>query len=1051
MSIIFLLITILSYSVIIHGHSFFGNLQQRSLTSSKGKQSSSSSSAVQLIVPTHGLYINSKDKAILDTSIQQDEEEPVLQYHPPSVLQTWWTRSKLQWLHFPPFINTLHQQKNMMLKLKLEGNLMLDDGQLGYGSTLLPSCSSESMKVHSLTQLMQIINFAIYDPRIQGICIELGSITNNGYTTLQEMIRLFTYFKSSKKILIGFSDGITVTESEYLLSRSFHEYYLSPISSIQLYGFLQECSFYTLLLQRIGIDYQSFNIGEYKGYGNQYTSTSISTKSREIYSTLLYQQSQYWLQTVASSLNITTRQLQENTWNRKIPFTMTEYLQHGMITGILYPDQVMTLLTNRFRLTPSKIPPILVMVFTGKWLHRVWKQFTSVSFTWKQLSFLWIHKESIMKLGMFVSVLTWKEKWLLFQGSVNVLRLVGYGQQMMGKYHLIANTNTTTTAMSSSMTANTTSTSLNNSTNTTTNKPYHLRRLRYSLSKDYEEYPQRKLNIYNHPDTTSTTMDAIDTTDVNELTAALDSIKQFVSHRPDKKKIGKIVKDWIKTHISNLKTCCQAMSRHCHHFFSCQLPELIVSTTLTMKKHVTSFLDASHNITLESIQSKLLYEYHFLKNTTIPALLTHSQDCMKNITHVFHAFHQDIQEIIKTEHTYPLEFIPAVMYLSSLYPLKHHYFTGLPFQLVSSGPRIAVIDVSGTIVNHHHLSPNPDEMSSRQSITVSSFTHALQNAIHDPQIKAIVLRIDSPGGDMIASDQLWRQIRLAGQMKPIIASMGNVCASGGYYLAMACDHIIAEEHTITGSIGIGYYRVNIGKFLKKLLINKEFISIGRYAEMGYSTLKQLTNQEAKVIQVEAETNYHMFVKKAAKSRNMTYDAMHQLAKGKVWTGKQAYQIGLIDDIGGIWKAVQRAIQFLPMEEQTLFFPKIQQPGGKGGKGCYKVEFISKSNQLLSLIMRNVQYEGGGDTNTIPNQQQQQSSFSKIKSFLHVPKISSPRRSLPSSHRFSVPSSSSSPVHQNNNNAIIGLNDMIQDMLPISLPTLWTWSSLLHFQSSPSSL
>ena len=174
--------------------------------------------------------------------------------------------------------------------------------------------------------------------KAQRISIELGSLTCD-YTTLQEIIRIFKLFTSSSKPLIGYSDGM-MRENEYLLSRSFQEFYVSPTSEISLYGLSQEHSFYGKLLKRIGIQYDMFNTGAYKLYGAQYAHSTCSKEQREVTSMILTQEANDWLTTVANALQINTNTLQELTWARKAPLTLSEYLDKKMITGILYPDQM---------------------------------------------------------------------------------------------------------------------------------------------------------------------------------------------------------------------------------------------------------------------------------------------------------------------------------------------------------------------------------------------------------------------------------------------------------------------------------------------------------------------------------------------------------------------------------------------------------------------------------------------------------------------------------------------------------------------------------------
>ncbi|KAI7986659.1 hypothetical protein LOK49_LG14G00347 [Camellia lanceoleosa] len=166
------------------------------------------------------------------------------------------------------------------------------------------------------------------------------------------------------------------------------------------------------------------------------------------------------------------------------------------------------------------------------------------------------------------------------------------------------------------------------------------------------------------------------------------------------------------------------------------------------------------------------------------------------------------------------------------------------------------------------------------------------------RFKAVVIRIDSPGGDALASDLMWREIRLLAASKPVIASMADVAASGGYYMAMAAGVIVAEDPTLTGSIGVVTGKFNLGKLYEKIGFNKEILSRGRFAELIRMNIDHLSVQNA----------YKQFRDKAAYSRSMTVDKMEEVAQGRVWTGKEAVSRGLVDAIGGFSRAVAIAKQ-----------------------------------------------------------------------------------------------------------------------------------------------
>lgn len=174
--------------------------------------------------------------------------------------------------------------------------------------------------------------------------------------------------------------------------------------------------------------------------------------------------------------------------------------------------------------------------------------------------------------------------------------------------------------------------------------------------------------------------------------------------------------------------------------------------------------------------------------------------------------------------------------------------------------------------------------------------------------KAAIIRIDSPGGDALASDLMWREIRLLAESKPVIASMSDVAASGGYYMAMAAGAIVAESLTLTGSIGVVTGKFNLGKLYEKIGFSREIISRGRYAELLAADQRPLRPDEAELFAKSAQNAYTQFRDKAAFSRSMPVDKMEEVAQGRVWTGQDAASRGLVDAIGGLSRAVAIAKQ-----------------------------------------------------------------------------------------------------------------------------------------------
>ncbi|CAM6084639.1 unnamed protein product [Calypogeia fissa] len=191
---------------------------------------------------------------------------------------------------------------------------------------------------------------------------------------------------------------------------------------------------------------------------------------------------------------------------------------------------------------------------------------------------------------------------------------------------------------------------------------------------------------------------------------------------------------------------------------------------------------------------------------------------------------------------------------------------------------------------------------SGEGIVSDTFIEKIRRVRDAKEFKAVVLRIDSPGGDALASDLMWREIKLLAAKKPVIASMADVAASGGYYMAMAAGVIVAESLTLTGSIGVVTGKFNLGQLYERIGYTKEIISRGRFAELD-AEQRSFSPEEQEYFARSAQNSYKSFRDKAALSRSMEIEKMEEVAQGRVWTGKAAATRGLVDAVGGFWRAV----------------------------------------------------------------------------------------------------------------------------------------------------
>jgi protease IV len=212
---------------------------------------------------------------------------------------------------------------------------------------------------------------------------------------------------------------------------------------------------------------------------------------------------------------------------------------------------------------------------------------------------------------------------------------------------------------------------------------------------------------------------------------------------------------------------------------------------------------------------------------------------------------------------------------------------------ITSSNRIAVILAEGEIVDGN----------AEGAISSEKFAKEIRKARKDENIKAIVLRVNSPGGSILASEVIWREMSEAKKVKPVIVSMGEVAASGGYYIAAPADTIVAQPNTITGSIGIFGILFNVQELVNdKLGVTTDVVSTGELSDFG-NMARPLTEVERTIIQSSVEDGYETFISRVAEGRGMHPDSVRKVASGRVWTGTQAKARGLVDVLGGLDTAI----------------------------------------------------------------------------------------------------------------------------------------------------
>jgi protease IV len=242
-----------------------------------------------------------------------------------------------------------------------------------------------------------------------------------------------------------------------------------------------------------------------------------------------------------------------------------------------------------------------------------------------------------------------------------------------------------------------------------------------------------------------------------------------------------------------------------------------------------------------------------------------------------------------------------------------------------SGPRIAIIYASGEIVSGaSQISPGGTVVMGGDSVAAE-----IREARNDSSIRAIVLRVDSPGGSAVASEVIRREVELARQKKPVVVSMSDVAASGGYWISMSADKIIADPGTITASIGVLSGKMNVSGLYKLLGLSTDYVATSDNATL-YSSQQDFTPAQQLVVQRMLQDIYTSFTQGVAQGRGLPIATVQKIAKGRVWSGEQAKGLGLVDDLGGADRAVtvakelahipvNRSVEIVRLpKEKTLF-------------------------------------------------------------------------------------------------------------------------------------
>jgi protease-4 len=340
-------------------------------------------------------------------------------------------------------------------------------------------------------------------------------------------------------------------------------------------------------------------------------------------------------------------------------------------------------------------------------------------------------------------------------------------------------------------------------------------------------------------------------------------------------------------------------------FKSAVEPFLLEKMSNENRLQLTELIHSIYDYVLEGISDTRSIPEEKLKEISDKMLVRNAKDAVEfNLVDSL-LYYDEVQAELRSrlglEESEKIRFIRLNRYAKSMISPK------------SSANEIAVIVADGAIM------PGPAGEGVVGSETISE---EIRKARLSKKVKAIVLRINSPGGAFQASDMMWREVKLASEEKPIIASMSGVAASGGYYLAMACDTIVAQPHTITGSIGVFTTLFDASGFLSnKIGITFDEVQTGEYGPM-ISFTRPLTPAERNVWQRRTEEIYETFTRKAAEGRDLPVEELKKVASGRVWSGSQAKERGLVDLLGGYNDAIRIAASAAGIEEYSVrYYPR----------------------------------------------------------------------------------------------------------------------------------
>lgn len=328
------------------------------------------------------------------------------------------------------------------------------------------------------------------------------------------------------------------------------------------------------------------------------------------------------------------------------------------------------------------------------------------------------------------------------------------------------------------------------------------------------------------------------------------------------------------------------------------------------RKQVTAFLGSMYDHFLQGISSARRIPKDSLQNLANNALVRNAGDAVKYKLADGLRYKDQVLAELKTRSGLEQDKKVRSVNLADYTPTAEE-------KNLSARDRVAVIYANGEIISGE---------GNDETIGSDRISRAIRTAREDKKVKAVVLRVNSPGGSALASDVIWREVVLTKKVKPIMVSMGDLAASGGYYIACAADSIFAQPNTITGSIGVFGIIPNMKNFFNnKLGITFDGVKTGRFADLG-TVNRPLTEEERLIIQSEVNQIYSSFTRKVAEGRKRSQAYIDSIGQGRVWSGVEAKNNGLVDRLGNLDDAVRAAAAKAGLEEYRIVeYPSLKDP------------------------------------------------------------------------------------------------------------------------------